>query len=151
MRRSGGVGRPKKKIATVRTTIPRDVDDVVTHIMKAQGVSKDEAWALVLKKISLEFDAGLNDEDDDGDDEDDEDDEDEDGGERKRGRDDEEVEGDEDEEDVGSVSDEELRGYMESLSGASEALEEEREVGGEEKLQRVVMSLKAEIARLKRK
>ena len=52
MRRASRGGRPKKRIPSVRTTIPKPINDAISSYMKRFGMSKDEAWAYVLQKLS---------------------------------------------------------------------------------------------------
>ena len=141
-RRSRSVGRPKKGTKSVVERIPETVANKVQRIMKSRALSKDEAWAYVLEKLSpIASPAGSDNEDDDG------------GGDSDgepppmRGK---RVHEEEEEDDEPRVSEEELSNHVASIPSASDALGE-AEADGHDARDKLVAQLKAEVARLKRK
>ena len=97
--------------------------DRLDALMRLRGLTKDEAWAQVLEKLSSPPTSG------------DEDDDDAPpqrarGAQGKRGRAAEDEE-DEEEDDLPDVSEQELSDHIGSISSAVEALEEARQQGGD--------------------
>ena len=142
MKRRQSLGRPPKSEPTTRVTVPTAVIEAHEKLMRSRGLTKDEAWAHVLEKLSSPSTSG------------DEDDGDAPrrralGVQGKRGR---AAEDEEDEEDdhLPEVSEQELSDPVDSIPAAQAVLEEMQHAGSEE-LGPLVDELREEIARLGRR